>query len=185
MKIKFKELNRQMKLLKLSDAGLGDMEKRPIGVAVPCHSYQVFNSVITLNPIDMMNNPVLRQFLIVGLLPKDYMFSPIFIWGSSQKDIARTFINYPPPLPTRAILTLYRFAVALLAKLGSLKFRASTKRAVIPMRGSPLQLISCFLAFIGAISELAFRHCLKGLTTNRTIPISHTFIIHIEGDFVK
>jgi len=172
-----KKLNRQMELLKFPNSLLGDMQKCPVGMFISRHCGQVFWSIITLDPVDMMYHPTFGQGFFISGLPYNPVLCSIFSIGSQDKNITRTLISYATTFPTRTIFAFYSLAIAFLAEFRSLKFWLSTFWAgIIVTAFSSLFVTLC--AAIGTIlSSISFR--VEIPTTNWAYTHKHSSHMYI------
>lgn len=186
MRIKFKRLNGQTKLLKSANTGLECFNKCIGGMVFARHCHKVFRTVIASYSIKVMPDFIRFQRSSQLLFQYKAVFQHTLAIRKKNSDIAVPATKVSTTLPSRMSLTLSGFRPALVAHLRLTAFLTATARAFIIFRRASLILKHITLGTSQSTFGTKLKipcTCLKRLTTISTYQISHTISIthYIRG----
>ena len=175
----FKLLNLLNNLFQITNTFLTKVSQSPRFMVITRHGYQIFNSVISSNPIKVMNYPTIRQWFAVHLFPNYNVFLSISSTRLQNPYVTSNFFN-STTFPTRTIFTASIFPRALITQFIVFKLGFSTFRT----RFVDSLLSSLFLTLNRAIFHTIKNFTVSNLTpssklttTNKTFSNSHICII--------
>jgi len=176
---RIQELNRQMKLLKFTNARLQCLNKCITRMKLTGHSYKVFGAIIRPNTIKMMSNFIRFQWTTQFLFQYEAMFHHIFITHSyTHISMAKRFATFPP----RVIASFGYFVSAMLTHLGLFNFQSITNWTSITFT----TVISSFTAFRTKLKMTKLKMAIVNLKWYPTILANKVFhnlnVAHYRGN---
>ena len=170
-----------MQLFKFTDTLLSQFDQSPDRVFVSRNSYKIFDSIIILDTIKMMNQIAFGQLAIMSSFPYQQMFSYVLrltIYSPNIYQLVACPISYRTTFPIRVVFTYGMW-------LTMITIRSSRTMQLLPTRCAvrPLILKHFFISTITRYSPttktvLTITMSVKFLTTMLTVfNMFHSYII--------